>query len=328
MNSEMKVLVTGANGFLAANVVRELLSRDIEVRGMVRQHADMKSLEGLDFEIFHGNITNASDVDKAVSGCSVIIHAAADTSQRYSQASPLYRVNVEATRLLVEAAQRHKTDRFIFISTGNTIGFGSRENPGHEGNPIGSLFQKSGYAMSKLEAEKRIQEEVKKNNLNAVIMNPTFMIGPFDAKPSSGRIFKMMYPNKMVFIPRGGKNFTDVRAASTAICNAITMGKTGERYLLAGENLSYHEFLEIVRFGKKTIPVLIPDWVLIFLGVCGSFLRRLGIHSELSISNAKILVSDDYYTGRKAAEELKMPPTSVRVAVNDAIDWFQKDKML
>jgi dihydroflavonol-4-reductase len=324
----MKVLVTGANGFLAANVVRELMARKMDVRGMVRKNADMRSLEGISFEIFYGNITSEKDVEMAVAGCDVVIHVAADTSQRYSNAAPLRKVNIEATRLLVETSKRNRVKRFIFISTGNTIDFGTKENPGHEGNPLGKLFQKSGYALSKLEAEELILNEVKNNKLNAVIMNPTFMIGPYDAKPSSGRIFQMMYPNKVVFIPKGGKNFTPVKDAATAICNAITLGQQGERYLLAGENLSYLEFLKIVRAEKKTIPVLIPKWLLVSIGALGSLLRTLGIHSELSINNARILNSDDYYTGAKAIRELNVPKTPISLAVSEAIGWFKEHRIL
>jgi dihydroflavonol-4-reductase len=324
----MKVLVTGANGFLAANVVRELISRKIEVRGMLRKNANMRSLEGISFEMFHGQITDKTDVERAVEGCEAVIHVAADTSQCFSNASPLRKANVEATRLLVEASKRSRVERFIFISTGNTIDFGTKENPGHEGNPLGKLFQKSGYALSKLEAEKLILAEVKNSNLNAVIVNPTFMIGPYDAKPSSGRIFQMMYPNKVVFIPKGGKNFTHVKDAAAAICNALNLGKPGERYLLAGENLSYLEFLKIVRAEKKTIPVLIPKWLLFSVGALGSLLRSLGIHSELSINNARILNSNDYYTGAKAVRELNMPQTPISNAVSEAIGWFKDQRML
>ena len=324
----MKVLVTGANGFLAANIVRELLLRNFEVRGMVRAKADLRSLEGLTFEIIRGNITNNEDVEKAVTGCDVVIHAAADTSQRYSDAAPLRKVNVDATRFFVNASLKHGVKRFILISTGNTIDFGTKENPGHEGNPPGKLFMKSGYALSKIEAEAVIGEAVKNSGLNAVIVNPTFMIGPYDAKPSSGRIFKMMYPNKIVFIPKGGKNFTPVNDAAAAICNAIEKGTSGERYLLTGENLTYLEFLRIVRKGKKTIPVLIPNWLLILLGLFGSLLRKIGIRAELSFNNAVILTRNDYYTGKKAIAELDMPQTLVPVAVSEAISWFKEHEML
>jgi len=324
----MKVLVTGANGFLAANVVRELIAQKHDVRGMVRKNADLRSLEGVYFEHFHGNITNESDADKAVEGCDVVIHIAADTSQRYDTAEPLRKVNVEATRLFIEASKKHQVKRFIFISTGNTIDFGPRENPGHEGKALGKLFEKSGYALSKLEAEKLIVDEVKNNGFNAIILNPTFMIGPHDAKPSSGRIFQMMYPHKVVFIPKGGKNFTPVKDAAVAICNAIELGTPGERYLLAGENLTYPEFLKIVRQGKKTIPIIIPSWLLVAFGAFGSFLRLLGIPFELSLNNARILCADDFYTSAKAVRELNMPQTPISVAVAEAIDWLKQHGML
>jgi dihydroflavonol-4-reductase len=324
----MKVLITGANGFLAANVARELIKRGCEVRGMVRGKADLTSLEGLSIEYFKGNITNHAHVNKAVKGCDVVIHAAADTSQRFDTAGPLRKVNVEATRYFAEACIDHSVKRFIFVSTGNTIDFGTPENPGHEGNPLGKLFRKSGYALSKLEAEKMVAGMVKNRGLNAVIVNPTFMIGPYDAKPSSGRILKMMYPRKMVFIPKGGKNFVDVRAAAAAICNAFERGTPGERYLLAGVNLTYRQFLKIVRRGMKTCPVVIPQWLLVGIGALGSLSRKMGVHSELSVYNARILSSLDYYTNKKAVSELKMPETQIDKAVNDAITWMKEQKML
>jgi dihydroflavonol-4-reductase len=324
----MKVLVTGANGFLAANVVRTLLKRNYEVRGMVRRNSDTRSLEGLSFELNYGNITSEPDVDKAVEGCEIVIHVAADTSQRYSEAGPLRKVNVDATKLFIEASKKHRVRRLIFISTGNTIDFGTREKPGHEGNSLGKLFEKSGYALSKLEAETLIIDEVKNNGLNAVIMNPTFMIGPYDSKPSSGRIFKMMYPNRIVFIPKGGKNFTPVKDAAVAICNAIDKGRSGERYLLAGENLSYSEFLKIVKKGRKNIQITIPGWLLISIGAIGSLLRNLGIPFELSLTNALILCANDYYTPAKAVSELNMPQTPIPLAVDEAIAWFKEHGML
>ncbi|MCF8357775.1 MAG: NAD-dependent epimerase/dehydratase family protein [Prolixibacteraceae bacterium] len=324
----MKVLVTGANGFLAANVVRELIKRGNNVRGLVRKNADLRSLDGVSADFFKGNITDPGDVDKAVKGCDVVIHAAADTSQRFDTAGPLRKVNVEATRYLAEACIKHSVKRFIFVSTGNTIDFGTLENPGHEGNPLGKLFRNSGYALSKLEAEKMIAGMVKTRGLDAVIVNPTFMIGPYDAKPSSGRILKMMYPRKVIFIPKGGKNFVDVRAAAAAICNAIELGTPGERYLLAGVNLTYRQFLKIVRRGMKTCPVIIPQWLLVGMGAFGSMLRKMGVHSELSVNNARILSSLDYYTNKKAVAELKMPETQIDKAVSDAIIWMKEQKML
>jgi dihydroflavonol-4-reductase len=324
----MRVLVTGANGFLAANIVRELLSRGYEVRGMVRPGADLRSLNGLAIEYFKGNITHQPDIDKAVAGCDVVIHAAADTSQRYSSSVPLRKVNVEVVKHFIGASQRNNVERFIFVSTGNTIAFGTKNNPGKEENGIGEYFIKSGYALSKLEAEQLVMQAVNKSGLNAIIVNPTFMIGPYDSKPSSGRIFQMMYPHKLVFIPKGGKNFTPVADAAVAICNAINLGEAGERFLLAGENLSYKEFLVIVKDGAPHFSVLIPNWVLLIAGHVGSFLRFLGVNAELSVSNAKILISDDYYTGKKAVDVLKMPQTPITVAVAEAINWFKKYKML
>ena len=210
----MKVVVTGANGFLASNIIRELLRRNIEVRGMVRRNSNLKSLEGLDIEFVNGEITHQPDVMQAVEGCDVVIHAAANTSQFDSNPMALYPTNVEGTRHVVEAVKKYAVKRLIFVSTVNTIGLEEERADG-----LSRLYRKSGYAMSKLAAEQLILNEVALGNLDAVIVKPSFMLGAYDAKPSSGRIIQLYHKQRIAFIPPGGKNFVDVSCVATAICN-------------------------------------------------------------------------------------------------------------
>lgn len=320
----MKVLVTGANGFLASNIIRELTIRNIEVRGMVRNHCNEKSLEGLDTELYRGNIVNYADVSQAVNGCNVIIHTAADTSQFSTSPLPLYPVNVNGTANVIKAAKEYNVKRLIFVSTANTIGL-DPHLPDKVHDRMSRCYLKSGYAMSKHKAEELVLQEVRAGMLNAVIVNPTFMIGPYDAKPSSGRIFMLLLNRRVVFYPPGGKNFVDVRSVATAICNAISFGKSGERYVLAGLNLSFKQFVGLLDKYEKRKPIVIklPSLLLITAGLVGSVLRVAGLKNELNYYNARILTMKEDITGIDAQRELKMPETDIHRAIEDAVSWFR-----
>lgn len=322
----MKVLITGANGFLASNIIRELISRGIEVRGMLRENCNEKSLQGLSIELVRGNIVNYSDVLTAATGCNVIIHVAADTSQFYSDPMPLFPVNVNGTLNVIKAAKDLAIQRLIFVSTANTIGL----EPDQIQNRLRALYTKSGYALSKLRAEKLILNETKAGRLNAVIVNPTFMIGAFDAKPSSGRILTHFLKHKIAFYPPGGKNFIDVKCAATAICNAIEMGLSGNKYVLAGVNLSFKEFLYLLDKieHKQFIKIKIPSFVLEAAGLIGSLIRLLGFKFELNYYNARILSTTEAISGAEAEEVLQMPKTDLSKAISDAVIWFKANGYL
>jgi dihydroflavonol-4-reductase len=324
----MKVLVTGANGFLASNIIRELLRRNIEVRGMIRNGSNLKSIEGLDIELFKGEIINMLDVMNAVQGCDIIIHTAANTSQYYSDPMPLHPVNVNGTIHIIEAAKKHKIKRLVYISTVNTIGLEKNRNSKEDN--LSSLYRKSGYALSKFKAEELIIKETSLGNLDAIIVKPSFMIGAFDAKPSSGRIILYFLKNGLVLYPPGGKNFIDVKCVATAICNSITEGKSGKQYVLAGENLSFKNFIHLLYQveNKKTLKMEIPSSFLIFSGIVGSLLRCIGVSTELNYYNAVILTKKELLSGEEAEVLLSMPKTNVTKAIKDAIVWYKENNYL
>ncbi|NJK86740.1 MAG: NAD-dependent epimerase/dehydratase family protein [Bacteroidales bacterium] len=137
----MKVLVTGANGFLASNIIRELLDRGYQVKGMLRKGSNQLALKGLDCEFVFGNITVYEDVLKACNGCDVVIHAAANTSQASLNFDQYVPVNIEATEYILQASIQSRCKRLIFVSTANTIGYGSAMSPGREDNRISPVFQ-------------------------------------------------------------------------------------------------------------------------------------------------------------------------------------------
>jgi dihydroflavonol-4-reductase len=325
----MKTLVTGANGFLASNIIRELQKRGYPVRAMMRKGSDKKSLEGITCEFFYGNIVNPEDVMKAAQGCTYVIHVAANTSQAsgYDGYIP---VNVTGTANVIEAVIRNQCKRLVYISTANTFGQGTKNNPGHEGIPMSPLFKKSAYALSKAKAQELVLEAVKGNKIDAVVINPSFMLGPYDAKPSSGKIIQMYFGKRLAIVPAGGKNFVDVRDVAAGACNALGKGRSGECYLLVNQNLSYPEFVRRLNEnnGYKTKTIQLPRFVLYGAGYLGNLLNLLHIPSQLNLTNAKILCTDNYYSAQKSITELDFKQTPIEKSIHDAVDWFREHHML
>jgi len=323
----MKVLITGANGFLAANTTRELLRRGHIVRAMMRPGADERSLRGVECERFYGNILQKSDVDQAMTGCDAVIHAAADTSQNKRSANDYFPVNVLATQYVLSSAIHHGIGRLVFVSTANTIGYGTREHPGTEALPMAWPLTTSGYAVSKAQAEKLILEAYTEGKLETVVVNPTFMIGPHDAKPSSGRIFLMYLGKPVMAMPAGLKNYICVTDAAAGVVSALEKGRAGEKYLLAGENLSFLEFFQKVDriTGKKPMKIVVPPKMLIALGCIAGWLAPKG---SLTSGNAEILSAGHYYSAAKAVRELDLPRTPVETGIRQAMDWFREAGMI
>lgn len=321
-----KVLVTGANGLLGANIVEVLNERGIDVRILTRETSDLTGVEDLKFEHFKGDLLDPDVIDRAVEGCDYVIHAAANTSQwptGYHQYEP---VNVNATRHVVNAVKKHGVKRLVFVSSANAFGNGTLDRPGTELNEFAGFRLGSGYMISKYIAQQLILDEVERNQLPAIIVNPTFMLGARDSKPSSGQIILMGLHKRLQVLPPGGKNFVHVRDVAIATCNALNKGRIGECYLLANENLTYRAFFTLlneVTHGKPTyLPV--PGWILKTVGRFGSLTEKITRRgSSLNIVNARLLCLSNYYTAAKAIETLDLPQTPIKTAIEDALAWFR-----
>lgn len=323
-----KVLVTGANGLLGSHIVRELLKRKYSVRALVRKGSNISALEGLDIELFEGQMTQKQDVFAAARNCSFLIHSAAKTSPKPTDVEAFKIPNIKSTEYCIEVSKKYQLKRFVFVSTANTIGNGTRENPGNEERPFMPWLKKSGYAYSKFIAQEMVLDETKNSNLDAVVVNPTFIIGENDVKPSSGQIFSQILNKPAAFYPPGGKNFVDAETAAIGVVNAMEKGISGNCYLLAGENLSYKDFYKMVAevAGQNPVLIPVPQFILMTLGFLGDFSERvLKIPVRLTKVNARMLCEDNYYTPAKAIKELDLPLIPAREAAEKAIDWFREN---
>lgn len=324
----MLVLVTGANGLLGSHIVAELVKRNYRVRVLVRPQSNLNALNGLPVEIFKGQLSLQKDVEKAVSGCSHVIHSAALAIHKPTRLEAFRKINIESTRYIAEACIQSGIQRLVYVSTANCYVNGSKKTPGNEEGHFPGWMKESGYAYSKYLAQQLVLELVKQSILDAVVVNPTFIIGK-DVKPEGGRIFNLVLKKKVAFHPTGGKNFVDAGAAATGVVNAMEKGRKGESYLLAGENLSYRQFFSIVKqyTGQRTLMIPVPCFLLKMAGKIGDFSERvLKKPVELTYVNARMLCLGNYFTPAKAIREIDLPVVPVRESIEKTLKWVEEHK--
>jgi dihydroflavonol-4-reductase len=327
----MKVLVTGANGFLGVNLVRELVQSGILVKAFVRHSANLKGLYDIPCQICRGDITSYDDVQKALQDCDAIVHAASTTSVLPLNFEIFERINVDSTKIIVQAALRQSNKRLVHVSTAAAFGPGPKEKPGTEQSPFALKEFRSGYVDSKVMAQEHVIKSVATHGLNAVVINPTFMIGPYDIKPSSGKIILQGLSSGIQWCPKGGKNFVHVSDVARAIARSLHSPEIGECYLITGENLSYKEFFSKLNSvaGRTRIQVVVPRRVFRFAGsVIDMWNKITGEKIPFTKSNASILTLDSYYSGEKAVRALGIEPSSVDDAIRDALQWFKKENYI
>lgn len=327
--STMKVLVTGANGLLGHHIIFELLRRNHQATIIVR--SDRNIFFDLNrVEVHTGNFTDYNQLIAAARGCDAIIHTAAVTATDLLHYEDYRKINAAGAALIVRVADELKINTIVFVSTANTVGFGRPDLPADETFPLCFPFSNSFYAQSKVEAEQIFKDAAATTGKHIVIINPSFMIGAFDPKPSSGKLMLMGYRKPLLLIPGGGKNFVPVIDVATVACNALTQGRSGERYLATGVDLSFRDFF---RLQKQTgnynqLIIRIPSIFLKVLGRAGDLLRKLGVKTDICSMNLDQLMIREYYSNRKAQEELGLKPTPLEKAVNEALEWFNNPQPL
>lgn len=321
-----KVLVTGASGFLGSNLIRELYRQGFDVKIIVRQNANLNGIADVPCEVFYGNIDNQWDVRQAISGCNIVIHAACITDQWAVSFDDYERVNYMATKYIADACIEQKISKFIYVSTANTMGPGTKHLPGTELSGFTLFNANSGYINSKYLAQQYVLEQVEARALPGIVINPTFMIGPNDIKPSSGKLLLYGLRKRILFYPPGGKNFVYIQDVCRGIINAISKGRIGDCYLLAGHNLTYREFFGMVSKVSmaKAFMIKIPAFILKLAGQLGSVSERVtGKPSRLNRTAAHLICLENYYSGKKSERELQLEYTSMQHAVENAFNWFK-----
>lgn len=326
-----KILVTGADGLLGSNLVRTLISRNYDVRVLIQRDRSVPSLDGLDIERVSGDVLDFTSLEKAAKGCKNIIHVAANTNVWPSRGEIYYKVNVEGTRNMIKAAQNNGVTRFVHIGSASSFGVGSKTKPGTENDPCVSAKYGMDYIDTKVKGQLVVLEAVKKEGFPAIVVNPTFMIGPYDSKPSSGAMIIAAAKGQVPGFTGGGRNWVHVKDVAEATANALTMGRIGEAYILGHENLTYKEAItqicEVV--GTKPPRLTVPDFIIKGIGLAGTAIGNItGKAPKLTYPMAMVSCDEHYFSPAKAIKELALPQTGLKVAAREAYDWFRANGYL
>jgi len=322
---EMKILVTGADGLLGSNLVRELLGRNYDVTALVQEQKVYPTLADLPINMVIGDLLDPISIHKAMNNMEIVIHCAANTSMFPPRQEIVNRVNLNGVETIISACKQNQVKRLIYVGTANSFGSGTQTNLGDETKAYNAEKYGLDYMDSKYKAQKIILEEVANGSLDAVVVNPTFMIGPFDSRPSSGTMLIGIYNKKVPGYTLGGKNFVAVKDVAVAIANAITMGEKGECYLLGNANLTYKmAFEKIAAIAKVSAPRFKLSTPMVRLyGRFNSQIGHLFKFSPAVSHELAILASEEhYYTSAKAIKELEMPQTPIEDAISEALTWF------
>ncbi len=321
----MKVLVTGATGFVGANVVRHLLARGDEVVCVVRK--PNLCVEGLPVTLAKVALDDEDGLARTMEGCDGILHVAGTFDPGPGGIALMQALHVDATRALLRAQARAEVPRFVLCSSSITVGFGPLGAPGDEDTPLDAdtIYGRTGalraYHDTKLQSERDVAEA------GGVIVNPDFVLGAWDVKPTSGQLLLSIGKGWVPVHPRGGKCFVDADDCAAGHLAALDRGQPGRRYLLGNHNASYADFMHLcARVVGRRGPVLgVPVLALRAAGVVGGLLQRADAHRFAGLDPYLLLAmqQERYRSGRRAQEELGVPVTPLEVTVEKAWRWFR-----
>lgn len=314
--------VTGANGFVGANLVRELLAHGWGVRALLRSEPG-PTLAGLDVEVVRGDLL-APDLAAAMRGCDAVFHVAAHYSLWRRERASVMRSNVEGTRNVLQAARAAGVRRVVHTSSVAAIGVkhGGVADETHQ-SPLSALI--GPYKQSKLLAERETLR-AHAEGLDVVIVSPSAPIGPWDAKPTpTGEMIVRFLRGAMPAYVDSGLNVVHVRDVAAGHRLAYERGRSGERYILGNENLSLRELFHRLASvtGRPAPRVRLPHAIPLAYAVLDELvLGRLGRRPTVPVDGVRMARERMYYDPTKAVRELGLPQSPVTQALSDAAEWF------
>ena len=323
----MKAFITGATGFLGTHVARVLAEQGAGLRLLVRPTSNLKNLEGLHAETAMGDLRDAASLEKAMSGCEVAFHVAADYRLWVQDPAEMYRSNVEGTRAILEAARKNGVRCVVYTSSVATIGFTGNGHPADEDSPVALADMIGHYKRSKFMAE-QLALEAGRADMRVVTVNPTTPVGEQDIKPTpTGRIVVDFLKGKFPAYVETGLNLVDVRECALGHVEALEKGKSGERYILGGENLTLKQILDKLGAisGLPSPKVKLPYFVAYAAGLVDQTVSGRLLHREprATVETVRMGKKKMWASSGKAERELGWKILPADNALRRAVDWFR-----
>ena len=330
----MLAFVTGATGFLGSHVARVLAEQGAELRLLVRPSSNLRNLEGLNADRVIGDLRDPASIEKSLSGCHALFHVAADYRLWVRDPEEMYRSNVEGTRSLLDAARKQGVRRIVYTSSVATMGFksGSTAKSGpmaDESSPVSLADMIGHYKRSKFMAE-QVAIKAARSGADVVVVNPTTPIGERDIKPTpSGRIVVDFLKRKFPAYVETGLNLVDATECARGHIQALEKGRSGERYILGGENLTLKQILDRLGTitGLQSPTVKLPYFFALATGVVDEMVtgRLLGREPRATIDAVRMGRKMMFVSSAKAERELGWRTVPVEGALRRSVDWFRSN---
>ena len=321
----MKVLVTGATGFLGGWLVKRLLDEGCEVRIIKRASSSLDEIEGLSLEIFSGDVTDLASMRNATRGVDTVFHLAGLIGYSRARRSAMDLVNVTGTANVIQACRDSNVRKLVYLSSVVSIGASFDKTPLNEESPYNIAKLNLGYFETKHQAEALVCDAVKKGFIDAVMINPSTIYGRADAKKGSRSAQLKVAHGKFPFYPPGGVSIVAVEDVIDAIIAVWRKGRPAERYIVSGENLLIKDVFEMIAHeaGVKPPSIPLPRAALFALGRVGDFLESIGKKGPINTENAWTSTLYHWFDNSKAKRELGLNPKPAAYAIQQSVKWIK-----
>lgn len=323
----MRALVTGATGFVGSAVARALLREQWQVRTLVREHSDRRNLRQLEAEIVVGDLADRASLERAVGNCQALFHVAADYRLGAREPAQLYRTNVDGTGNILETARRAGVSRTVYTSSVATIGIPADGSPGQEDTPVALADMVGHYKRSKFLAEELVRESAR-SGTSVVIVNPSTPIGAGDVKPTpTGRMVLDAACGRMPAYVDTGLNVVHVDDVADGHLAAFHRGRSGERYILGGQDMTLREILAQIALlvGRRPPRIRLPHSLVLPIAYAAEALARVsGGETRITVEGARLARKRMYFSSDKAVRELGYSWRDPARAFEDAVRWFRE----
>ncbi len=325
----MAVLVTGASGHIGGNLIRALLARGIRPRALVRENR--RALDGLDLDLVRGDVLDPESLRRAAAGTDVVYHLAGRISVVETDAAETWAVNVEGTRNVVAVCREVGVKRLAHVSSIHALAPEPEDRPVNETRPLAEGPHTPQYDRSKAAGEREVLAGVGRG-LDAVIINPTAVMGPHDYRPSAmGQVLLDLYHRRIPALVVGGFDWVDVRDVVEGAIAAAERGGRGERYLLSGHRATLRELAVMAGeiTGRKAPGLVIPMWLAqasVPLAAVAASLA--GQSPRMTTASLRALRAHRDIRHDKATRELGYAPRPLHDTLADTYAWFRAERVL